>query len=46
MHQQKPLTKPRMILDFLQGAKLCFVLGALFACLSSLLEMEIGRAHV
>lgn len=39
MQQKKPLTKLQMILDFLRGAKLYFVLSAIFACLSTLLDM-------
>lgn len=35
----KPLTRLGMILDFLKGAKGFFLLGILFACLSTLAEM-------
>lgn len=39
MHQNKPLTRLGMILDFLRGAKGFFLLGILFACLSTLADM-------
>ena len=38
-HPNKPLTRGRMIWDFLKGARGYFAAGILFACLASLLDM-------